>query len=105
MNVFTKSIRKIMGWCPNAKALETGSQNIPANFEVYDRSGEKPGNNLSRMKRIGLLLVSIGALISTLSNFLASSSNTSPLKVGAGWLLFFIGILLFAIGFVLYVKS
>jgi len=37
MNVFTKSIRKIMGWCPNAKALETGSQIIPENFEVHDR--------------------------------------------------------------------
>lgn len=99
-------IKKLMGWCPNAKMLETGSQVIPATFEVYDRSGgEKPGNNLSRMKRIGLLLVSIGALISTLSNFLASSSNTSPLKVGAGWLLFFIGILLFVTGFILYVKS
>jgi hypothetical protein len=94
MNVFTKSIRKIMGWCPNAKALETGSQNIPANFEIHDRSGgEKAGNNLSRMKRIGLLLVSLGALISTLSNFLDLSSNTSPLKEGAGKLLFLIGIL------------
>jgi len=42
MNVFIESIRRLMGWCPNAKVLETGSQNIPANFEVYDRSeGEK----------------------------------------------------------------
>jgi len=26
MDVFTKSIRKLMGWCPNAKTLETGSR-------------------------------------------------------------------------------
>ncbi|HII93372.1 MAG TPA: DUF1673 family protein, partial [Methanosarcina sp.] len=51
MNVFTKNIKRLMGWCPNAKALETGSQTIPANFEAYDKSeGEKAGNNLSRMK-------------------------------------------------------
>lgn len=94
-----------MGWCPNAKALETGSQIIPENFEVHDRSGgEKAGNNLSRMKKIGLLLVSLGALISTLSNFLGSNSNTSSLKIGVGWLLFFVGILLFVIGFIIYIK-
>ena len=92
MNVFIKSIRRLMGWCPNAKALETGSQVIPANIEVYDRSGgEKPGNNLSRMKKIGLLLVSIGALISMLSFTLDLKDNLLPLKVGVGALLFLIG--------------
>jgi hypothetical protein len=39
MNVFTKSIRKLMGWCPNAKTNETGSRISPDNFESYDRSG------------------------------------------------------------------
>jgi len=98
MNVFTKSIRKIMGWCPNAKALETGSQTVPANFEAYDRSGgEKAGNNLSRMKRIGLLLVSIGTLLTVLSNRFLPNGE-------AGWIIFYIGILLFAIGFILYIK-
>jgi uncharacterized BrkB/YihY/UPF0761 family membrane protein len=32
-------IKKLMGWCPNAKASETGSWISPANFEAYDRSG------------------------------------------------------------------
>ncbi|MDW5548904.1 DUF1673 family protein [Methanosarcina sp.] len=98
MNVFTKSIRKIMGWCPNAKALETRSQTVPANFEAYDKSGgEKAGNNLSRMKKIGLLLVSIGALLTVLSNRVLPNGE-------AGWIIFYIGILLFAIGFILYIK-
>lgn len=35
MNVFTKSIKRLIGWCPNAKALEIGSQITPANFEIY----------------------------------------------------------------------
>jgi hypothetical protein len=45
MDVFTKSIRKLMGWCPNAKKLETGSPISPANFEVYDQSGGKDAEN------------------------------------------------------------
>lgn len=99
MNVFIKSIRRLMGWCPNAKALETGSQNIPANFEVYDRSGgEKAGNNLSRMKRIGLLLTSLGSLVSVSSLVLDLKDNVSSIMVG-------IGIVLFLIGVILYIKG
>ena len=98
MNVFTKSIRKIMGWCPNAKALETGSQNIPANFEVYDRSGEKPGNNLSHMKRIGLLLTSLGSLVSVSSLALDLKDKVSSIMVGIGTVLFLIGIVLYIKG-------
>jgi hypothetical protein len=37
-----ENIRKLMGWCPNAKTLENGSRVSPANFEAYNRSrGEK----------------------------------------------------------------
>jgi hypothetical protein len=36
MNVFTKNVRKLMGWCPNAKVTETGSRIINANFEAND---------------------------------------------------------------------
>ncbi len=87
-----------MGWCPNAKALETGSQNIPANFEVYDRSGEKPGNNLSRMKRIGLLLTSLGSLVSVSSLALDLKDKVSSIMVGIGTVLFLIGIVLYIKG-------
>ncbi len=35
-------IKKLMGWCPNAKALETGPRISSANFEANDQSeGEK----------------------------------------------------------------
>ena len=35
-------IKKFMGWCPNAKALETGARISSANFEANNRSeGEK----------------------------------------------------------------
>ncbi len=98
MNREAKYIKKLMGWCPNAKALEIGSQITPANFEIHDKSGgEKAGNNLSRMKRIGLLLVSMGALLTVLSNRFLPNGE-------AGWIIFYIGIILFAIGFILYIK-
>ncbi|AKB18794.1 MULTISPECIES: DUF1673 domain-containing protein [unclassified Methanosarcina] len=48
-------IKKLMGWCPNAKTLETGPRISPANFEAYAQSGgEKartPGvlNQFSRL--------------------------------------------------------
>jgi hypothetical protein len=45
MNIFIRNIRKLMGWCPNAKALETVSRISSANFEANDQSeGEKAKN-------------------------------------------------------------
>ncbi|WP_341536976.1 DUF1673 family protein [Methanosarcina barkeri] len=34
-------IKKLMGWCPNAKALEAETRISSANFEVNDLSGRK----------------------------------------------------------------
>jgi uncharacterized integral membrane protein len=51
----TKYIKKLMGWCPNAKTLETGPRNSSANFEAYDQSrGEKAGGpeTLSRFSKL-----------------------------------------------------
>ena len=41
MNLNTEYIKKLMGWCPNAKKLEAGPRISPANFEAYDQSGEE----------------------------------------------------------------
>lgn len=41
-------IKKLMGWCPNAKTFENGSRASPANFEAYDQSrGEKSGSPMA----------------------------------------------------------
>jgi len=41
-----ENIKKLRGWCPNAKTLETGPRISSANFEAYDRSeGEKAKNS------------------------------------------------------------
>jgi uncharacterized membrane protein YqaE (UPF0057 family) len=40
-----ENIKKFMGWCPNAKAFETGSRNSFANFGANNQSeGEKEKN-------------------------------------------------------------
>jgi hypothetical protein len=41
MNVFIKRIRKLMGWCPNAKVLEIGCKVTPSYFENGRSRGEK----------------------------------------------------------------
>lgn len=81
-----------MGWCPNSKISKTGYQTNTANFEVYNQSGgekadrsggEKAGINLSRMKRIGLLLTSLGGFVSALT-LVMEQGSTSSLMVGEG---------------------
>jgi hypothetical protein len=60
MNWEAKYIRKLMGWCPNAKTIETGSRISPVNFEAYARSrGEKARSPmaLSRFSRLDVRLL------------------------------------------------
>ncbi|WP_394339293.1 DUF1673 family protein [Methanosarcina sp. UBA5] len=45
VNIVIKSIRKLMGWCPNAKTFETGSRISPITFEAYDQSGGEKDRN------------------------------------------------------------
>ncbi|AKB38916.1 hypothetical protein MSSAC_4326 [Methanosarcina siciliae C2J] len=45
MDVFIKSIRKLMGWCPNAKALETKHSINSEDFEVNYQAGGKDAGN------------------------------------------------------------
>jgi hypothetical protein len=53
-------IKKLMGWCPNAKTLETGYRISPINLETYDRSrGEKARSPmaLSRFSKLDARLL------------------------------------------------
>lgn len=55
MSIKVENIKKLMGWCPNAKTTEIRSQISAADFEAYDRSeGEKERSPkvLSRFSRI-----------------------------------------------------
>jgi hypothetical protein len=106
MNVFKKRIKKMMGWCPNTTKNGAGSFIITSKHEAYNQSGgekagrpggEKNRNNISRIKRMGLLFVSIGSLLTILSNRFFPYGKI-------GWLVFYIGIILFIIGLMLYIK-
>lgn len=45
MDVFTKSIRKLVGWCPNAKTLETQHSIRPEYFEADTQARGKDAEN------------------------------------------------------------
>lgn len=46
MDVLTKSIRKLMGWCPNSKICETQNFVHPKHFEASNQSrGKNAGNS------------------------------------------------------------
>lgn len=45
-------IKKLMGWCPNVKTLETGSGINSANFELYNQSGGEKARNPEIPSRI-----------------------------------------------------
>lgn len=45
MNVFTRSIRKLTGWCPNAKTLETQHSIHPEYFEANNQARGKDAGN------------------------------------------------------------
>jgi hypothetical protein len=45
MDVLTKSIRKLMGWCPNLKTLETQHSIHPESFEANNQSRGKDAGN------------------------------------------------------------
>jgi len=45
MNVLIKNIRKLMGWCPNAKMLETQHSVCPEYLEADNQSGGKDVGN------------------------------------------------------------
>ncbi|AKB42382.1 DUF1673 family protein [Methanosarcina vacuolata] len=89
MNWEAKYIRKLMGWCPNAKTIETGSRVSPVNFEAYDQPrGEKVRipMALSRFSRLDVRL-----LLPTL--FLTPVYTVMLLVKGVNFDLFFLGIL------------
>ncbi len=55
MNGTGEFIKKLMGWCPNAKTFETGPRISPANFEAYTQSGGEKASGpeaLSRFSRL-----------------------------------------------------
>ena len=55
MTLTLEYIKKLMGWCPNAKSAEAETRISPANFEAYDQSGGEKARSpriLSRFSRL-----------------------------------------------------
>lgn len=51
MSLKVENIKKMMGWCPNAKALETGSWISSMNFEAPAQSGGGKTGSLGAISR------------------------------------------------------
>ena len=56
-------IKKLMGWCPNAKVLETGSRISSVNFELYDQSGGEKARSPIGLSRFSKLFSRLDARI------------------------------------------
>lgn len=92
-----ENIKKLMGWCPNAKTAGTGPQLSPDNFEANDRSGgekgDRPGREKTPLKRnskqfLFQFFVSICAIIGgTTSTIMESLMNFYLVLMGFGLLL------------------
>lgn len=55
MTLTLEYIKKLIGWCPNAKTAETGSLISLSNFEAYDRSGGEKGRSQNVRSRLSRL--------------------------------------------------
>ncbi|HWQ49694.1 MAG TPA: DUF1673 domain-containing protein [Methanosarcina sp.] len=79
-------IKKFMGWCPNAKTLETGTRISSANVEANDQSeGEKAKNPIipSQYSRLDIyLLVLPIVFISVYIKLLQKGINTEAFLLG-----------------------
>lgn len=82
-------IKRLMGWCPNVKTLETGSQISSASFELYDQSGGEKARNPGTSSRFSRLDVRL--LLPTL--FLTPLYTIMLLVKGVNFEFFFSGIL------------
>ncbi|MCC4767966.1 DUF1673 family protein [Methanosarcina sp. DH1] len=82
-------IKRLMGWCPNVKTLETGSQISSASFELYDQSGGEKARNPGTSSRFSRLDVRL--LLPTL--FLTPLYTIMLLVKGVNFEFFFLGIL------------
>ncbi len=82
-------IKRLMGWCPNVKTLETGSQISSASFELYNQSGGEKARNPGTSSRFSRLDVRL--LLPTL--FLTPLYTFMLLVKGVNFELFFLGIL------------
>lgn len=93
VNIVIKNIRKLMGWCPNAKTLETGSRISSANFELYDQSGGKKAGSSMALSRFSELFSRLDARLLVPTLFLTPFYIIMLFLKGINSKFFFLGIL------------
>ena len=86
-------IKKLMGWCPNAKMLETGSRISSANFELYDQSGGEKARSPMALSRFSKLFSRLDARLLIPTLFLTPFYIIMLFLKGINSEFFFLGIL------------
>jgi len=93
MNREAKYIRKLMGWCPNAKTFESGSQISSANFELYNRSRGEKARSPMALSRFSKLLSRLDVRLLLPTLFLTPLYTIILFAKGVNFQFFFLGIL------------
>ena len=90
----SRYIKKLMGWCPNAKPLETGSRISPANFEVSDQSGGEKARIPGFLSRFSSLFSRFDVRILLPAIFVTPFYINLLFRKGVNTEAFFLGLLL-----------
>jgi len=93
MTLILEYIKKSMGWCPNAKALQTGSRISSTNFEAYDRSRGEKARSPMALSRFSKLFSRLGARLLVPTLFLTPFYMIMLFLKGINSEFFFLGIL------------
>jgi Protein of unknown function (DUF1673). len=93
MNREAKYIRKLMGWCPNAKTFESGSQISSANFELYNRSRGEKARSPMALSRFSKLFSRLDVRLLLPTLFLTPLYTIMLFAKGVNFQFFFLGIL------------
>lgn len=102
MNLFMKSIRKLMGWCPNAKVTETGSGICSFSFESYDQPGGEKSRNPKILSQFSKLYSRLDIRILLPAVFLTPFYVNILFQKGINTKAFFLGLSLSLIIYYMY---
>jgi hypothetical protein len=88
-----KYIKKLMGWCPNARALETEPRISLDNFEAYDRSGGEEARSPKVPSQFSRVFSRLDVRLFLPTLFLTSFYTIMLFRKGVNSEFFFLGIL------------
>ncbi|WP_315968687.1 DUF1673 domain-containing protein [Methanosarcina siciliae] len=93
MTMTLEYIKKLMGWCPYSKALETGPRISSANFEAYAQSGGEDARSPKVPSQFSRFFSRLDVRLFLPTLFLTPFYTTMLFRKGVDSEFFFLGIL------------